>query len=82
MNKQESGDILIWGEIDQKNDGTYPWPNCLVKSIYPEKNPREDFTAYGLCAEKGGKKVLICITQVTKDFALAKQVFSTFRWTK
>jgi len=82
VNMQKPGEILVWGEIDQKNDGTYSWPNCLVKSIYPDKNPREHLTAYGLCAEKDGRKILICITQVTKDFDLAKQIFSTFRWTE
>lgn len=37
--------------------------------------------AYGLCSTtSSGKSVLICISQMTDDPALAEQIFSTFRW--
>jgi hypothetical protein len=37
-------------------------------------------SAYALCSEKDGKTVLICISQVTDNPDLAKQIFETFRW--
>ncbi len=39
-------------------------------------------TSYALCSEHAGKQVLICISQVTDNPALAKQIFDSFRWTK
>lgn len=36
---------------------------------------------YGFCSEKDGKTVVICISQMTDDPDLAKQIFETFRWT-
>jgi len=37
--------------------------------------------AYVLCSGRNGKTVLICISQVTDNPALAEQIFMTFRWT-
>ncbi len=39
-------------------------------------------TAYALCSHKDGKTVVICISQMTQNEPLAKQIFDTFRWTK
>ncbi len=35
---------------------------------------------YGLCAEKDGKTVVICINQMTDDKEMAQKIFETFRW--
>ncbi len=37
---------------------------------------------YGLCSEKDGKTVVICINQMTDNEPLAKSIFETFRWTE
>ncbi len=37
---------------------------------------------YALCSHKDGKTVVICISQMTQNEPLAKQIFDTFRWTK
>jgi len=39
-------------------------------------------TAYALCSEKDGKRVVICIQQMTDNPALAEEIFSTFKWTE
>lgn len=36
--------------------------------------------AYVFCSEKSGKRVLICLSQMTDEPQLAEQIFSTFRW--
>lgn len=40
------------------------------------------FAAFALCSEGNGKTVLVCITQMTDNPDLAKEIFETFRWTK
>ena len=77
----ERGIRTIRGEVDEVADGSQPTPNCLVKSIYPEKNPLPYQSSYALCSEKGGRQVFICIQQVTDDPALANSILDTFRWT-
>ncbi len=81
LEQETDKDYYMWGEVDEKNDGSFPDPNCRVKSIYPEKNPYEHMTAYAFCAQKGEKMVLVCVTQATKNQNQAEEIFSTFRWT-
>jgi len=38
--------------------------------------------AYALCSEKDGKRVVVCIQQMTDNPALAEEIFSTFKWTE
>jgi len=40
------------------------------------------FSAYALCSEKDGKRVVVCIQQMTDNPKLAEEIFSTFRWTE
>lgn len=39
-------------------------------------------TAYVLCSEKNSDAIVVCISQVTDNPALAEQIFSTFKWTE
>lgn len=80
LEEANNGEYRMWGEVDQKNDGSYPDPNCRVKSVYPHKNPYEQMTAYAFCSQKGEKTILICISQMTDNPELAEEIFSTFRW--
>ena len=85
----ERGKIL-WGQIDGRTGkvhGTYP--DALCKRPSPTNCPRElwetadcdDLTSgYALCAEHDGKTVVVCISQMTDDRAMAEKIFSTFRW--
>jgi len=40
------------------------------------------YSAYALCSEKDGKRVVVCIQQMTDNPKLAEEIFSTFRWAK
>ena len=57
--------------------GQYAGGDC-AKS----KPARLPVAAYALCSHKDGKTVVICISQMTQNEPLAKQIFDTFRWTK
>ncbi len=80
LEETKNAEYRMWGEVDQKNDGSYPDPNCRVKSVYPHKNPYEQMTAYAFCSQKEEKTVLICISQMTDNPKLAEEIFSTFKW--
>lgn len=80
LEEQRGDGYRMWGDVDQKDDGSYPAPNCRVKSVYPEKNPQEHMTAHAFCSQKNGKTVLICISQITDNPGLAEEIFRTFRW--
>lgn len=70
----------IWGKVDvweNFGEGDIPdWENVVCKKdgIPP---PSE---VYALCSEKDGKRVLICISQMTDNPGLAEEMFRTFRW--
>jgi hypothetical protein len=87
----ESGGKAQWGKVDDaqaSSDEPYPDALCDVptnnctKEEYWTSGCKTGAAAYALCSEKGGKTVLICISQQTDDSALAKKIFDTFRWTK
>ncbi|MEQ1849141.1 MAG: hypothetical protein ABL890_00960 [Candidatus Peribacteraceae bacterium] len=42
----------------------------------------DDSDAYVLCSEKDGKRVVVCIQQMTDNPEQAEEIFSTFRWTE
>ncbi len=51
-----------------------PYPLCATLGSYEAR--------YAFCSEKNGKTVVICISQMKDDPAMAKQIFETFRWTE
>lgn len=70
-------------------------PTCQPSTIYllpedatPEmrsewdKAPQKGQGVYALCSEHNGKQVLVCISEITDNPALAQQIFQTFRWTE
>lgn len=84
------GTTAMWGWVERRSMHD-PNPDALCH--YPQtkecsgpewkERPCEDAAgAYGFCAEKNGKRVVICIEQMTKDETMAKQIFESFRWTE
>lgn len=74
-----------WGRVDawDYSDGEGwepPYELGDVLCNYP--TGIESAAGYALCSEKNGKTVVVCISQITKNEELAKQIFETFRWTK
>lgn len=39
-------------------------------------------SAYALCSEREGKRVVVCVQQMTDNPKLAEEIFSTFHWTE
>ena len=72
--KAEWGRVTYWDRFPHDVGFSEPEPHCRPAS--------GNGNAYALCSEKNGKTVVICISQVTDDPALAKQIFETFRWTE
>ncbi|MDD4286870.1 MAG: hypothetical protein PHN33_00790 [Candidatus Peribacteraceae bacterium] len=82
-----------WGKVDafDRPNPDFPpgtQPLCrppILKWDYDEAKGGvlrlSNDAAYVLCSEKDGKRVLICISQITDNPALAEQIFMTFRWT-
>jgi len=68
-----------WGKVDYFDI----WKGDFPTSVPPLCRPAggETGAAYVLCSEKDGKRVLICITQVTDNPKLAEQIFRSFHWT-
>jgi len=80
-----------WGKVDAFDrlpydfaPGTQPLcrPPVLEWSFFGEMEYKRisDDAAYALCSEKDGKRVLICISQMTDNPQLAEEIFRTFRW--
>lgn len=40
------------------------------------------YSAYALCSERGDKRVVVCVEQLTDDPQLAEEIFRSFRWTE
>jgi len=70
------GRVDYWDRFPHEVPFDQPQPQCR-----PGSGSRES-SAYALCSEKDGKTVVICISQVTDNPDLAKQIFETFRWTE
>jgi hypothetical protein len=77
-----------WGYATYEVDYEDP-PPCMppVESYRPlpggDWAERIDGTqAYALCSEKDGKRVVVCVQQMTDNPKLAEEIFSTFRWTE
>lgn len=77
----DANGTTTWGKVDYYDiywTGDFPHefdPN-LCKPLSSEG------VAYALCSEKDGKRVLICISQMTDNPKLAEEIFRTFRWEK
>jgi hypothetical protein len=77
-----------WGYATYEVDYANP-PPCQPPVKKYEPLPSGDWekridgtTAYALCSEKDGKRVVVCVQQMTDNPKLAKEIFSTFRWTE
>jgi len=69
------GRNTIWGKVD------YPL-DYELNPLVPDCRPYKPVSAsYILCAEKDGRRVAVCVMQVTDNPELAEQIFKTFRWT-
>lgn len=81
----------VWGKVDEQQaapDPPFPDALCYI----PQENcSKEEYwsggchtgaAAYGFCAEKNGKRVVVCISQITDNPQLAEEIFKTFKWTK
>lgn len=83
-----TGGKTLWGKEPRPSPYGYSDALCrtmvttLTKTEYWQNTGIERSAAYVLCSEKDGKTVVICITQMTDNPAIAKQIFETFRWTK
>ncbi len=90
---QNTNGITIWGRVDAYDSyqPSFPeeetpfcrppileWDGDMETGIERISN----YAAYALCSEKDGKRVLICISQMTDNLQLAEGIFRTFRWTK
>ena len=74
---QGKKDTTKWGKFDWQHQRDLP-----IGEGYFYCMPSEPLNSlYVLCSEKDNKTVLICISQVTDNPDLAKQIFETFRWT-
>lgn len=81
-----------WGKLNKyqwRIDKTYPNALCIVPmqgctktELWSGEGCQHGQGAYALCSEKDGKVVVICISQITDNSDLAKQIFSTFHWTE
>jgi hypothetical protein len=49
---------------------------------YPPEGVLCKGAKYALCADKGDKTVVICISQMKEDPEMAKEIFESFRWTE
>ena len=91
--KTQWGRVDFWDKSQDVPIG--PQPVCEPLTIYSmgpgttaerweewERSPQRGQGYYALCSEHDGKQVLICISQVTDNPTLAKQIFDSFRWTK
>jgi hypothetical protein len=86
LNTLTNGDNKInWGKVNffekfghmgERVDYEPEWPVC------PEQIDATESHIYALCSEKDGKTIVICISQMTDNPGLAKQIFETFRWTE
>jgi len=79
VDEVKDGESVMWGRVDAYPGDMYPVPepNCMVNPPYTQMA-----ASYMLCAEKMGKRVAICIMQVTDDQEAAEEIFSSFRWVK
>lgn len=71
---------MQWGKVDFFE--IYGMDYELNKEPLCHPKSGKDGAAYALCSEKDGKTVLICVSQVTDNPELARQIFETFRWTE
>lgn len=81
----------VWGKVDYWDTGvnegvdTIPSTLCSPPRLWSEewyiREPGQ-FAAYALCSEKDGKRVVVCVQQMTDNPELAEEIFSTFRWTE
>jgi hypothetical protein len=57
----------------------YDYPPNFIKcsSLYGD-----NAATYAFCSEKDEKRVVICVSQMTDNPTLAKEIFETFRWTE
>lgn len=87
----------VWGRVDYwdtyPGESTTPRPTCRPPRIYYSRpNNVSDHIetvtlqngqgTYALCSTKSDKAILICVSQVTDDPDLARQIFESFRWLK
>lgn len=85
VNHDRINETIMWGKVDFRSA---KWPEDPDMTMPEERygvpcTPLPPATAaYVLCSEKDGKRVLICISQVTNNPDLAEQIFKTFRWTE
>lgn len=89
-----ANDKTIWGKVDAFDapNPDFPpdtQPRCrppVLKWDYDISRGGvirlSNDAAYALCSEKDDKTVLVCLSQVTDNPALAEKIFSTFRWTR
>jgi len=79
VDEVKDGESVMWGKVDAYLGDMYPVPepNCMVNPPYTQMA-----VSYMLCAEKMGKRVAICVMQVTDDQEAAEEIFSSFRWVK
>jgi hypothetical protein len=67
-------DQILWGKIDfferHGNDYLGGTPHCR-----PWLG-----SGYGMCAKKNGETIVICLSQVTDNPEIAKQIFKSFQW--
>lgn len=67
-------------------------PPCVPPALKFAKKAPDDYgdsmtridnsAAYALCSEKDGKRVVVCVQQMTDNPELAEEIFSTFQWTE
>jgi len=75
VENSKEGTVLVKGRVD------FPLDYELTP-LTPDCRPyKPDAASYIFCSEKNGRKVAICIFQITDNPELAEQIFRTFRWT-
>ena len=74
--KNAEGKVMISGKVDFPLD-------YELKPLVPDCRPYKPVSAvYILCTENNGRRVAICLQQITDNPGLAEQIFKTFRWVK
>jgi|GEM_PF-4892855 len=79
------GKVTYWDHPIKEGVEDLPSTICTPPELWGEKwytRTPEQYAAYALCSEKDGKRVVICIQQMTDNPALAEEIFSTFKWTE
>ncbi|MEQ1849140.1 MAG: hypothetical protein ABL890_00955 [Candidatus Peribacteraceae bacterium] len=79
------GKVTFWDHELPGGDYELPSTDCAPPKLWSKEwkeRKSGQFAAYALCSEKDGKRVVVCIQQMTDNPEQAEEIFSTFRWTE